>query len=260
MNEIATFFSSLILQDYILIVLSFAFAWFFVYIGIERVYKSYLGVILWLFVFSFVNLSLFSLNADQNILWVEFFMKHKDYIWLYALSFIPLFAFMIPLNGNIAFRISDKKRFNYFLSFVFWLLYLSFLICILLSVVNNKFLFRIDNELIIHLREKDFVKDFIAFYSPSSIYQFLSNNDTSINTITTLFIFYKMTIGWVVDYLLFRIFSVLKDYFEIQSNRWEAKHQDDHQPSHHQDDHHDEEEDDDHGHDHHDDHHWHGHH
>ena len=234
MENITLIINSFILQDYIIIGISFFFWIFFLFLWIEKVYKSYLWIIIWLFVFSFINLALGSLNNQEtSINWlIEFFVNNKDWLWIYSLFFIFIFAIFLPLNQNLFFRNSENKILNYFLSFIFWLVYLSFIISIILSIINNKFLFKIDENLIIKLKDKDFIKDFVSYFWTSVIYKLLSTYDSAINFFITIYIFYKMTIWWVIDYIFYRIFALLKAFFELQISKWSEKKEEHSDKSH----------------------------
>ena len=241
-DSIFNFFKEILIQDYIIFWISvWFFAWFY-FIWIEKIYKSYLGVIFWLFIFSIINLSLWTLN-DKNIVWNslrEFFYIHRQWLWFYSIIFIPLLAILLPLNKNISFRVSKKIYLNYFVIFLFWIFFFSFLLTIFLSIINNKFLFSMDNIIIIEVRNSYLIKSMYEYFWPSKIFNFLTKYDYIINLIIILFIFYKMTIWWIVDFLMAKLLKVLIHFFEEKNTdeHWvDHWHSDDHHSGHWHDNH-----------------------
>lgn len=212
------FLKNIPIPDYVLITISVVFFLVFIFSWIEKIYKAYLWIILWLVVWTFINLSITSLNS--NDIWFKtlknFVFNHKDFLWFYSIFFIPLFAILIPLNEDIEFRVSKNKVLNYLTIISFWLFYFSFLISIFLSIINNKFLFQIDNWIIWEIKESYVLKSIYNYFSPSFIFSFLLKYDYLVNLIIILFIFYKMTIGWVVDYIFNKLFKRLSKIFEEQ--------------------------------------------
>lgn len=212
------FLKNVPIPDYVLITISVVFFLVFIFSWIEKIYKAYLWIILWLVVWTFINLSITSLNT--NDIWFktlkDFVINNKDFLWFYSIFFIPLFAILIPLNENIEFRVSKNKALNYLTIILFWLFYFSFLISIFLSIINNKFLFQIDNWIISEIKESYLLKNIYNYFSSSFIFSFLLKYDYLINLIVILFIFYKMTIWWVVDYIFNKLFKLLSKVFEKQ--------------------------------------------
>lgn len=215
-DTILTFFKEIPIPDYVITFLSIGcFVWF-LFIWIEKIYKSYLWIILWLFIFSTVNLTLNSLN--KNDVWInnlrDFFFDHKQAIGFYSILFIPFLAILLPFNKNIAFRVSNNKHLNYVVIILFWLFFFSFIFSIFLSIINNKFLFLMDNTLVQQVRESYFIKGIYSFFESSHIFSFLTHYDYVINLTIILFIFYKMTIGGIVDFLMAKLFRILMQFFE----------------------------------------------
>lgn len=252
-ETILNFFKNIPLQDYIIIWISIWFFIMFIFTWIEKIYKAYLWIIIGLFVFTMINLTLNSLN--DNDIWVnslrDFFVNNKEWIWFWSILFIPILAILLPLNKNISFRVSKKKALNYIVTFLFWIFFFSFLFTIFLSIINNRFLFSMDNSIITQVRESFIIKSIYDYFSISNIFGFWVKYDYLINLIIILFIFYKMTIGWVVDYIISKLLKFLVNFFEEKSKVSQEEHHDD-------DNWHDEHWHSEH-HEHHDKH-WHGHH
>lgn len=222
-EQILNFFKNIAIQDYIIFSISIWFFVAFIFTGIEKIYKAYLGIILWLFIFTTINLSLSTLSEAN--LWQngirDFFINHREWLGFYSILFIPLLAILIPLNHNISFRVSKKKWLNYFVIFLFWIFFFSFLLTIFLSIINNKFLFMMDNTIVTQVRESYLIKLMYEYFAPSVIFWFLTKYDYIINLVVILFIFYKMTIGWVVDYLMSKLLKVLINFFDEKSWWWD---------------------------------------
>lgn len=213
MQEILlNFINSLVLQDYIIIWVSVFFSVFFVFLWLEKLFKSYLWIILWLFIFSATNLTLFGTN--DNEIWFSsfraFFVEHRIIIAYLTIFSIPLLAFLMTFNSWIFFRIWDKKGSNYFMSFIFGLLYFTFVLSILVSIINNRFLFSINDVLLDEIKWS-FLVSIIDFFDNSNLFSYIKKYDYLINFIIIFYIFYKMTIWWIVDFLLWAIFSWIKN-------------------------------------------------
>lgn len=244
-ETIINFFKNVPIQDYIIIWVSLWFFVMFIFTGIEKIYKAYLWIILWLFIFTTINLTLNSLN--DNDIWVnglrDFFVNNREWIWFWSILFIPILAILIPLNKNISFRVSKKKALNYLVTFLFWVFFFSFLFTIFLSIINNRFLFSMDNSIITQVRESFVIKSIYDYFSVSNIFGFWVKYDYLINLIIILFIFYKMTIGWVVDYIMSKLLKFLVNFFEekpkaseeedSKEEHWHIEHHDNHWHGHH---------------------------
>ncbi len=216
LEVVIDFLKNIPIPDYVLITISVIFFLIFIFSWIEKIYKAYLWIILGLVVWTLINLSITSINS--NDIWFktlkDFVINHKDFLWFYSIFFIPLFAILIPLNENIEFRVSKNKVLNYLTIILFWLFYFSFLISIFLSIINNRFLFQIDNWIISKIWDSYLLKNIYDYFSPSFLFWFLLKYDYLINLIIILFIFYKMTIGGVVDYIFNKLFKILSKMFE----------------------------------------------
>lgn len=228
-DQILNFFKNIAIQDYIIFFISIWFFVAFIFTGIEKIYKAYLWIILGLFIFTTVNLTLSSLNT--NDVWAnslrDFFTNHKEWLWFYSILFIPLLTILIPLNHNISFRVSKKKSLNYVVTFLFWIFFFSFLLTIFLSIINNRFLFTMDNSITTQVRESYIIKSMYGYFAPSAIFSFLIKYDYIINLSVILFIFYKMTIGWVVDFIMSKLLKILINFFEEKAGWWDDHDWDD---------------------------------
>lgn len=230
-QQIINFFINISTQDYIIIWTSVWFFILFIFTWIEKIYKAYLWIILWLFIFSIINLTINSLN--DNDIWINFIreiiVNNRESIWFWSILFIPILTILIPLNHNISFRVSKNKVLNYLVIFLFWLFFFSFLFTIFLSIINNRFLFGMDNNIITQIRESYIIKSLYFYFSPSIIFNFLINYDYIINLIIIAFIFYKMTIGWVVDFILSKLLKLLIVFFQKKLTEKKEEKQE-HQP------------------------------
>ncbi len=238
-EKITIFFNSMQTNDYVFIFFSIFFAVLFFFLWVEKLYKSYLWLIIGLFVFSFINLMLFSINSSDIWTWnsvKDFFVEHRSFFWYYSVFLIILFAFLIPLNESITFRVSH----NYFVQkisvFFLWIFLFTFFLTIFLSIFNNKFLFSIDPIIIEQIKNNLLLSKIIQFFQTSIFFPFLNKYDFIINLIIILYIFYKMTIWWIVDYIFYKIFNFLKNFFEKRASWWKDEYDwwdDDWDDSHH---------------------------
>lgn len=210
MQELLNFFSKISTQDYIILWSCLIFWVIFLFFWIEKIYRLYLGLIIWLCSFFIVNLVLNNLNSSAELSWVyEFINNNKQGIWIWSILFIPFFTIILPFNNLISFRINSSKILNYLLWFLFWCLFLVFYLSIFLSIVNNRFLFTIDENLINVIANSELLKNFLEYFSPSKIFSFVNNYDSIINLVVIIFIFYKMTIGGIIDYILGKILDLI---------------------------------------------------
>lgn len=214
MEEILKYLQMLTLQDHIILWVSLLFWIWFIFVWVEKVYKVYLWLIVWLFVFCIISLTLTTLNPNEAWLSVikDFFIKNRDDLWFYSLFFIPIFTLLMPFNSSITFRISLKDKINYFVCFLFGFIYFSFFLTVFLSIINNRFLFEIDPKIITSLNDSSLIQAILWFFNKSLYFWFLKNYDYVINLIIIIYIFYKMTIWWIIDYL-FDIFIILLKKF-----------------------------------------------
>lgn len=222
-----TFFEVFEMQDYVLFWVSFFFAISFIFFGLEQLYKSYLGIILGLCVFSMINLSLWTLQeSDLGVNGVrDFFYNHREFFSIYSILFIPFLAFALPFNESITFRIGKRKSVKYIASFFFWFFYISFFFSIFLSIIHNRFFFSIEPMLIAKIETSFVVQSIVNFFQPSVLFQFLSGKDYIVSFVMTLYIFYKMTIWGIVDAILLFLVNILKKILENQKNTSTNSHE-----------------------------------
>lgn len=221
-EQIINFFVSISIKDYIIFIISICFFILFIFIWwIDKIYKAYLWIILWLFIFTIINLTLKSLN--DNDIWIssfrDFFINHKEWFWFYSILSIPILAILVPLNQSIEFRISKKKALNYITTFLFWILFFYFLLTIFLSIINNRFLFSIDNSVLSQIKENYIIKSIYDYFIQSVIFNYLIKYDYIINTIIIWFIFYKMTIWWIIDSMISKLFRLFVNFFK-NKEKW----------------------------------------
>lgn len=61
----------------------------------------------------------------------------------------------------------------------------------------------------------------ITYFSNWVFFPFLNKYDFIINLFVILYIFYKMTIWWIIDFLLSKLFDFLKNFFESRAWWWD---------------------------------------
>lgn len=198
----------------------------FVFLGLEQLYKSYLWIILGVCLFSIINLTLWSLQdtGEEMMAIKRFFYNHREFFAYISLFFIPFFALALPLNQSVEFRIGKRLFVKIFASFFFGVVYVSFLLSIFLSIVQNRFFFSIDEVLIAKIQSWFLFETINTYLSPSVIYQWLLQYDYIISFVMILYIFYKMTIWGIVDALLLFLLNLLKKVLESQKNTSAEKH------------------------------------
>lgn len=211
MQDIFSYFFELPNQDYVILAISLIFGLYFLYLWIEKVYRIYLWLVIWLATFFIINLIIDNLNSvNHNYYLYNFFKNNKDVIWIRSIILIPFFTLILPFNSLINFRINKNKFINYLISFLFWFLFLIFYLSIFASISWNKFLFTLNESLLKDFNNLNMTKSIYSLLEVSFIFSFIKNNDTLINLIIILFLFYKMTIGWIVDFLLNILIRIIK--------------------------------------------------
>lgn len=210
MQELLNFFSKISTQDYIILWSCLIFWVIFLFFWIEKIYRLYLWLIIGLCVFFIINLILNNLNSNQELTGIyEFINNNKESIWIWSILFIPFFTIILPFNNLISFRINSSVLLNYILGFLFGIFFLLFYLSIFLSIVNNRFLFTLDDNLLQVISNAELINSFLNYFSVSKIFIFVNNNDSFINLSIMIFIFYKMTIGWIIDYIFGKIFDLI---------------------------------------------------
>lgn len=229
-EQIIQFFQNISAADYFIMGISLGFFIVFIFSGIDKIYKAYLGLILGLFLFSIINLTIGAFNPlDGEESMRSYFYNHREWIWFYSIFLIPILGILIPFNKNITFRVSSNKILNYLTIFAFWLFLFSFILSIFLSILNNRFLFLLDNSLINELQNSALITSLYAYFQESKIFLFLFRYDSMINLCIIVFIFYKMTIGGIVDFFMAKLFWLLEKMFEKKAHEDEAHdHESDH--------------------------------
>jgi len=215
-NKIIEYIKILDFSDQVFLWLSLFFWILFLILWFEKLQKAYLWIILGLFLFSLINFSLFSINTDD--IWVNSFKQHlynnKDFYWVYSIYLIPILALFLVFNDFIELKWNSIKLLNYVFSFILWFLFIWFFITINLSIINNRFLFGFDLELIESLKQLFYIEFLFNFFKDSVIYPFLLKYDYILNIIIILFIFYKITIWWIISYMLSSIWRFIKSKFK----------------------------------------------
>jgi len=222
-NKIIEYIKILDFSDQVFLWLSLFFWILFLILWFEKLQKAYLWIILGLFLFSLINFSLFSINTDD--IWVNSFKQHlynnKDFYWVYSIYLIPILALFLVFNDFIELKWNSIKLLNYVFSFILWFLFIWFFITINLSIINNRFLFGFDLELIESLKQLFYIEFLFNFFKDSVIYPFLLKYDYILNIIIILFIFYKITIWWIISYMLLSIWRFIKSKFKKKNEEEE---------------------------------------
>lgn len=212
-------FYELTIPDYILIWVSIFFVILFFFTGIENIYKAYLGAILWLSMFSIINIiaGWFGWWSDTGL--QNFIFENRESLWFYSIFLIPLLAIIIPFNENVWFRVSQKKGLNILVTFLFGIFFFSFLLTIFISISQNRFLFTLNEIILEDINQSIFMTSLFTFFDESKIFAFLIQYNNIINLIIIIFIFYKMTIWGIIDYIFAKIFQALGRIFEKRSHQ-----------------------------------------
>jgi len=123
--------------------------------------------------------------------------------------FIPILSILLPLNTSISFRLSENAKFRYGISILFGLLYIPFFLASLMMITGNHFLFPLEKALLESINTDKFVVMFFHSLNTSHIYAYIFKFTFWLHTGMTLYIFYKMTVGGMVDFVLRLILDVI---------------------------------------------------
>jgi len=215
MQSLFSYFDKLSNQDYVILGICLILSLYFIYLWIEKVYRIYLWLVIWLATFFIINLIIDNLNSiNHKYYFYNFFKDNKNSIWIWSILLIPFFTLALPFNSLINFRINKNQLINYFISFSFWFLFLIFYLSIFVSISWNKFLFTLNEPLLKDFNNLNMTKSIYSLMEPSLVFSFIKNNDTLINLVIILFLFYKMTIWWIVDFLINILIRITKNIIE----------------------------------------------
>lgn len=215
-QTIIEFLKNIPTGDYIILVISIIFLVFYIIVGLDKIYKTYLGIILGLFLFTLINLWLGALDSWIFDEWSfkEYLVNNKESVWFYSIFFIPLLTLMIPLNKWMSFSISKHKILNIILIFLFWFGLFSFLLSIYLSIIANNFLFPIDSFTLDRITSSFIDEKIFWLFRDSYVFDFIHTYNHIINLVIISFIFYKLTIWGIVEFLWEKIFWILWALFK----------------------------------------------
>ena len=190
-------------SDILIIFIWLATAWIFSYLGTEKLYRFYFGIIMWFLLFLVFNLQikLFEVSGGISGWWEEFLVSNKKNI----LSF---FSLMIPVFwGLFAFLDWDLKS-NKLFSLLFWFFLPLFVLWIFGYILLNSWI------------ELDFLKNIFWYFESSYIFNLLQKTPKVIFWLLLIIIFWKYIFALILAFLSYISKLLVK---EIKELRWERE-------------------------------------
>jgi hypothetical protein len=190
-------------SDILLIIIAIFSALIFNFLGTEKLYRFYFGIIMWFLLFLVFNLQvqLFEISWEIDNGWKNFLVWNKDFVlWFFSLM-IPIFWALF------AFINSDIKS-NKLFSLLFWFFLPLFLVWIFGYILMNSAV------------SLDFLKSIFWFFNNSSIFNFLQKTPVLIFWLLLLIIFWRYLFAIIIAFILY-VSKLL--VAEIKDLNWENK-------------------------------------
>lgn len=211
------FFASLQTNDYVLVILVLSFWIIFLFLGSSRTYKAFFGLVIWLFLFFIFNSGLNYLNSSD--LWLlnsirDYLVIHKLGLLIFLFYIIPVISIIFAFNSSLQVNAFEKKIFNKLVSLFLWFFYFIFVLSILISVIENRMIFIIDDILIDHLRNSNFIISIISYFESWILYWYISRYSDIISFVGILLIIYKMILSNLIIFIIIFIRGFMKKIVE----------------------------------------------
>ena len=190
-------------SDILLIIIAIFSALIFNFLGTEKLYKFYFGIIMWFLLFLVFNLQvqLFELWGWINWWWKEFLVWNKNFVlWLFSLM-IPVFWLLF------SFINSDIKS-NKLFSLLFWFFLPLFILWIFAYILLNSAV------------SLDFLNSIFNWFNNSLIFNFLQKTPVLIFGLLLLILFWRYLFAIIISFILY-ISKLL--IAEIKDLNWENK-------------------------------------
>ncbi len=202
--------------DYVFLVISLLLWIFCVFLGFEKIIKSYIWVTFWLFLFSFISLSYMSIDKSMpDITWItKMLIENTSWFLTVFLILIPVFWIVFPFNSNFGFKAYKSQWLNAILSFIFWFLLPVFILSIMYSIINNRFMFKLNTDILSIIWEISMIKLIIWWFDTSAILLLLKDNEHILNLIIIIFIFQKITLWNFIWNLFSNTVKFIKNTFK----------------------------------------------
>jgi hypothetical protein len=188
-------------SDILLIIVWVFSAVIFTYLGTERLYRFYFGIIMWFLIFLVFNLQvkLFEVSGWLNWSWEELLVSNKEMI-------LWFFSVMIPIFWALFTFLDWDLKSNKLFSLLFWFFLPLFILWIFWYVLINSSI------------EINFLKNFFLFFDTSYIFNILQKAPKLIFWLIIIIIFWKFIFSIIIIFLAY-ISKLL--IAEIQELRWE---------------------------------------
>lgn len=190
-------------SDILLIIIAIFSALIFNFLGTEKLYKFYFGIIMWFLLFLVFNLQvqLFELWGWINWWWKEFLVWNKNFVlWFFSLM-IPVFWLLF------SFINSDIKS-NKLFSLLFWFFLPLFILWIFAYILLNSAV------------SLDFLNSIFNWFNNSLIFNFLQKTPVLIFGLLLLILFWRYLFAIIISFILY-ISKLL--IAEIKDLNWDNK-------------------------------------
>lgn len=193
------------LADFLIIAIWIVTAWLFVYFWTDRLYRFYFGLIIWFLLFSVFNLQIKLVELQWKSFltswWENFLVVNKEVV-------LWFFAIMVPVFGFLFMFINSEVKRNKLFSWLFWFLLPAFLLGIFAYIMINSAI------------ELSFLKDMLAYFKDSYIFDILKKAPKLIFGLLLIIIFWKYIFAIIISLLAYFSKLIIS---EINDLRWEEK-------------------------------------
>ena len=190
-------------SDILIWIIAILSAWIFSYLGTEKLYRFYFGIIMWFLLFLVFNLQvkLFEVSGWINWWWEDFLVWNKNVV-------LGFFSIMIPIFwGLFAFLDWDLKS-NKLFSLLFWFFLPLFLLGLFWYILLNSAI-----DLI-------FLNSIFSFFKNSYIFDLLQKAPKIIFGLLIIIIFWKFLFKIIIAFLYYISKILIKEIWEL---RWERE-------------------------------------
>lgn len=175
--------------DFSIISTGIIFGILFLFLGTDKLYKFYIGLIIWFLLYLVFNCKIALLeywDPEKFSAFENFLMSNKDFV-------LSLLTGLIPLLWFLFWVFSNPLKNNRLFSFLLWLLAPIFWLGLLAYIGNSSVI------------ELWFLKDFLNYLQNSSIVNFFKNNSH--------YIFYLLLFLLFWRFIFLILFAILEAFF-----------------------------------------------
>jgi hypothetical protein len=193
-------------SDILIIFIWILSAWIFNYLGTERLYRFYFGIIMWFLLFLVFNLQikLFEISWWITWWWEEFLVWNKENVlWFFSLM-IPVFWWLFTF---LDWDLKSNKLF----SLLFWFFLPLFILWIFWYILINSSI------------ELEFLKNIFTIFDTSYIFDLLQKAPKLIFWLLIIIIFWKYIFAFILAIIWHLAKVIVAEIKELKEKKEEEK-------------------------------------